>query len=172
MTALALINELHVAASADPLAALRTVLAVDPASIERLETADVSGMVDLARRLHEICRLLARGDVDAAAALVNALLARHSAHPHLAYEDGRWRLHHHPVDAAVVPMWVAITADALARLIGAGQHDRVGICHADDCARVFVDVSKNRSRRFCSTTCQNRVKAAAFRQRQRQRGGC
>jgi predicted RNA-binding Zn ribbon-like protein len=30
---------------------------------------------------------------------------------------------------------------------------------------VFIDVSKNGSRRFCSTTCQNRVKAAAFRGR-------
>ena len=33
------------------------------------------------------------------------------------------------------------------------------------CGRVFLDVSKNGSRRFCSVTCQNRVKAAAFRQR-------
>jgi predicted RNA-binding Zn ribbon-like protein len=30
---------------------------------------------------------------------------------------------------------------------------------------VYVDVSRNGTRRFCSTTCQNRVKAAAFRKR-------
>ena len=30
-----------------------------------------------------------------------------------------------------------------------------------------VDVSRNGTRRFCSTACQNRVKAAAFRERQK-----
>jgi hypothetical protein len=34
---------------------------------------------------------------------------------------------------------------------------------------VFVDVSRNGTKRFCSTACQNRVKAAAFRARQRER---
>ncbi|MPZ28052.1 MAG: hypothetical protein GEV12_16990 [Micromonosporaceae bacterium] len=43
--------------------------------------------------------------------------------------------------------------------------DRLGTCGADDCDRVFLDGSKNGSRRFCSITCQNRVKAAAFRRR-------
>ena len=33
--------------------------------------------------------------------------------------------------------------------------------------RVYVDTSKNAKRRFCSTACQNRTKAAAFRQRRR-----
>jgi predicted RNA-binding Zn ribbon-like protein len=30
---------------------------------------------------------------------------------------------------------------------------------------VYVDTSRNGTRRFCSTTCQNRVKTAAFRSR-------
>ena len=92
-------------------------------------------------------------------------MAVHPAHPHLAKEQGRWRLHHHPVDAALVPMWTAICAEGIARMIGAGHGDRLGTCEATDCGRVFVDLSKNASRRFCSTTCQNRVKAAAFRRR-------
>jgi predicted RNA-binding Zn ribbon-like protein len=33
---------------------------------------------------------------------------------------------------------------------------------------VFFDNSKNGTRRFCSVTCQNRVKTAAFRLRQAQ----
>ncbi|MEO1063569.1 MAG: CGNR zinc finger domain-containing protein [Actinomycetota bacterium] len=165
--AVALINDLDLAGPEDPMATLRHVLSVDPPSLERLSSGDVPALVDLAHELHEICRRLGDGDLDDAAELVNDLLARHSAHPHLAFDDGRWQLHHHPKGAAVVPMWTAITADALARLIGDDQHDRVGRCAAGDCGRVFVDGSKNRSRRFCSTTCQNRVKAAAFRQRQR-----
>ena len=42
---------------------------------------------------------------------------------------------------------------------------RLGVCAADRCDRVFVDVSRNAGKRFCSLSCQNRVKAAAFRGR-------
>jgi predicted RNA-binding Zn ribbon-like protein len=167
ITAVALANDLAVAEPEDPEAVARSVLSVDPASLERFTRDDLPATVDLGRRLRTICELLAVGDVDAAAQLVNELLARHSAHPHLAHENGAWRLHHHPAAADVVPMWTAITSDALARLIGDDQHHRVGVCGAGDCERIYLDTSKNRSRRFCSTTCQNRIKAAAFRQRRR-----
>lgn len=63
-------------------------------------------------------------------------------------------------------MVTAICAEALARLIGAGGEGRFGLCDSGRCDRVFLDGSKNGSRRFCSTTCQNRVKAASFRRRQ------
>jgi predicted RNA-binding Zn ribbon-like protein len=62
-------------------------------------------------------------------------------------------------------MWTSITAEAIARVVGAGEHERLGICTAGACDRVFVDASRNASRRFCSTACQNRVKTAAFRRR-------
>ena len=147
--------------------ALAEVFAVDPPSAAQLGVGDVPGFVALARRLRSVFDDLDGGDVDAAASRLNRLLARHPAHPHLAVEDGQWRLHHHPVDAALVPMWTAVCAEGLARLIGAGHASRLGTCEDADCDRVFVDVSRNGSRRFCSTTCQNRVKAAAFRHRQR-----
>ena len=38
---------------------------------------------------------------------------------------------------------------------------------ADDCADVVLDLSRNRSRRYCSTTCGNREAVAAYRARQR-----
>ena len=60
-------------------------------------------------------------------------------------------------------MWTAICAEGLARMIGAGDAGRLGTCAADGCRRVFLDGSRNASRRFCSTTCQNRAKTAAFR---------
>jgi predicted RNA-binding Zn ribbon-like protein len=62
-------------------------------------------------------------------------------------------------------MTTAICAEGLARVVGAGEARRLGTCADVGCERVFIDVSKNGSRRFCSTTCQNRVKAAAFRER-------
>lgn len=150
--AVALINELDLGEPDDPTATLQQVFSVDHPSLQRLSGGDVPDLVDLARDLHEACGLLARGQLDAAAGLINALRAHRSAHPRLAIENGRWQLRHHPNTAAVVPMWIAITADAHARLIGDEQHDRVGTCVADDCCPVFVDGSKNQSRRFCSTT--------------------
>jgi predicted RNA-binding Zn ribbon-like protein len=162
-----LINELAVSGvpRAETVPAVARILAIDPPSVALLDDNDAPGFVALAERLRRVVTLLDAGDVDAAAAIVNEMLSDHPAHPHLAKEDGRWRLHHHPADIDVVPMWTSICAESVARMIGAGHGDRLGVCQAGDCDRVFVDQSKNGSRRFCSTTCQNRVKAAAFRRR-------
>ena len=143
--------------------ALRAILAVDPPSLTQLRRIDEPAFVALAARLREVFTELSRGALDSAAAELNALLVEHPAHPHLAKEDGVWRLHHHPAEAELVPMWTAICAEALARVLGAGEGHRLGTCAA--CDRVFFDVTKNASRRFCSTTCQNRVKAQTYRRR-------
>jgi hypothetical protein len=150
----------------EPFSAIGRALAIDPASAAQLRDRDVPGFIELATQLHDVFRDLHHHHVDAAANRLNELLAEHPAHPHLAKDDGRWRVHHHPVDAGLVPMATAVSAEALARMIGAGEGSRLGTCDSDDCDRVFLDASKNGSRRFCSTTCQNRVKAAAFRRRQ------
>lgn len=167
-----LVNELTLdhafgrpAPPADPLPAVGRVLEIDPPSAAQLRERDVPGFVALAQRLREIFRDLHQGDLDAAAIRLNDLLATHPAHPHLAKDGGVWRVHHHPVDATLVPMFTAICAEGMARMIGAEAGGRLGTCDSDDCDRVFLDGSRNGSRRFCSTTCQNRVKAAAFRRR-------
>ena len=149
----------------DPLSRLATALAGDPPSLAALGPDDVPAFLVLAGRLRSVFDDLRDGDVDAAAGRLNDLLADHPAQPHLAREDGRWRLHHHPLDAALVPMWTSICAEGLARAIGDGHAERLGSCAGTDCDRVFLDASKNASRRFCSTACQNRTKAAAFRRR-------
>jgi predicted RNA-binding Zn ribbon-like protein len=146
--------------------ALAKILAVDPLSVAMLRPADAPGFLALAGALRQVFDALGRGHTDAAASRLNDLLSKHPAHPHLAKEHGRWRLHHHPMDVALVPMWTSICAEAMARMLGAGHGDRFGTCVAPGCDRVFFDVSRNGRRRFCSTTCQNRVKAAAFRRRQ------
>ena len=150
---------------ADPFASIQHVLEIDPPSAAQLRRRDVAGFKALAERLRQVFGDLHCGDVDTAARRLNDMLSVHPAHPHLARDDGRWRLHHHPVDAALVPMVTAICAEGMARAIGTDAGGRLGACDSEDCDRVFLDASKNGSRRFCSTTCQNRVKAAAFRRR-------
>ena len=168
----ALVNELdsnderEVALSPrEALAALSRILAIDPPSVAQLTQAHVPAFVALARRIRSVFANLHDRDIDAAAATLNELLAAHPAHPHLAKERGVWRLHHHPHEAPLVPMWTAICAAGLAEMIGHGAAQRLGTCERPDCGRIYVDVSKNASRRFCSLSCQNRVKVATFRER-------
>jgi predicted RNA-binding Zn ribbon-like protein len=110
---------------------------------------------------------IASGDVDAAARQVNELLAATGAHPGLDRHDGEpWHLHFHGAEDALAIGWAAGCATGLAVVLGSELYGRIGVCTAPRCDRVYVDISRNGTRRFCSTACQNRVKAAAFRARQ------
>ena len=58
------------------------------------------------------------------------------------------------------------TAMAMIDVIRADEMSRLGICADDDCEGLVLDLSRNRSRRFCSTACGNRNAVAAYRARQ------
>ncbi|KRF36480.1 CGNR zinc finger domain-containing protein [Nocardioides sp. Soil805] len=107
------------------------------------------------------------GDLDRAAGLVNELLERTGARPRLTHTETGWDLHFHGPDQTVARGWAAGLAAGLALALGSDRGGRLGVCAADPCDRVFVDTSRNGGRRFCSTRCQNRVKAAAHRHRER-----
>ena len=121
----------------DPLATIARILVNDPPSVALLRSSDTPGFVALAGRLREVFEDVRGGDVDGAASRLNVLLAEHPAHPHLAKENGQWRLHHHPTDAALVPMYTSICAEGLARIIGAGGSARLGTCEGPACDRVL-----------------------------------
>jgi predicted RNA-binding Zn ribbon-like protein len=149
----------------EPVPVIKHILAVDPPSVAALKKRDAPGFIALAEQLRAVFEYLDSGNIDAAAQRLNDLLVRHPANPHLAQEGGVWRLHHHPAGAALLPMWTSICAEGIARMIGAQGAHRLGICAATNCDRVYVDTTKNGSRHFCSITCQNRAKTAAFRRR-------
>jgi predicted RNA-binding Zn ribbon-like protein len=56
---------------------------------------------------------------------------------------------------------------AMIDVIRADEMSRLDICADDACEGVVLDLSRNRSRRFCSVTCGNRNAVAAYRQRPR-----
>lgn len=121
----------------------------------------------IASALRAVFDAVDAGRLDEAASEVNALLAFTGARPQLDRHDGEpWHLHFHGADDSLVTGWAAGCATGLAVVLGSELHGRLGVCTADRCDRVYVDTSRNGTRRFCSTTCQNRVKAAAFRARQ------
>jgi predicted RNA-binding Zn ribbon-like protein len=77
-----------------------------------------------------------------------------------------WHLHLAAADDPLAQRMGAEMAMALADLIRAGELRRLKICAAPDCDAVLVDLSRNRSRRFCDTgNCGNRQHVAAYRQR-------
>nr|WP_062332076.1 CGNR zinc finger domain-containing protein [Herbidospora sakaeratensis] len=124
--------------------------------------ADVAELAGYAADL----RAAFSGDHDHACRVVNRVLDATDARPHLSGHDGEpWHLHFHGTSGTWAANWVASGATALAIVLGGEFHDRLGVCTADRCDRVFVDVSRNGTRRFCSTACQNRTKTAAFRAR-------
>jgi predicted RNA-binding Zn ribbon-like protein len=129
---------------------------------------DAEAMAAIAARLRVVFTAVAEGDVDRAAEQVNELLEETHARPHLSrHDDEPWHLHFHATGGTLAADWGAGCATGLAIVLGGEFHDRLGVCTAPHCDRVYVDVSRNGTRRFCSTACQNRVKTAAFRARTR-----
>jgi predicted RNA-binding Zn ribbon-like protein len=45
--------------------------------------------------------------------------------------------------------------------------ERLHVCNAAPCTEVFIDTSRNQSRRYCCEQCANRHNVAAHRQRQK-----
>jgi predicted RNA-binding Zn ribbon-like protein len=123
--------------------------------------------LDGVRALRPTLRELLTSDRDAAVELVNELLSRHHAVPRLV-RHGPWDWHLHAVDEQrPLSERIAVeTAMAMIDVIRADEMSRLSVCADDDCQGVVLDLSRNRSRRFCSTTCGNRNAVAAYRARQ------
>jgi predicted RNA-binding Zn ribbon-like protein len=120
------------------------------------------------RALRAPLRTLLTSDRDAAAGIVNRILAERHAVPALVRHDG-WDYHLHAVDSeAPLADRIAVeTAMAMIDLIRADELSRLSTCAEHSCRGIVLDLSRNRSRRFCSTACGNRVAVAAYRARRR-----
>lgn len=128
--------------------------------------------LDAVRELRPRLARLWEASPDDAAGLVNTLLREARALPQLVKHDG-WDYHLHatPPDAPLADRMAVEAAMAFADVVRTQQLERLRLCAADDCSNVHVDLSKNRSRRFCSTLCANRTNVAAYRTRHAARAG-
>jgi predicted RNA-binding Zn ribbon-like protein len=118
------------------------------------------------RALRPRLRALWHADKDGVVAAVNDMLREAHALPHLV-RHGEWDYHLHatPPDAPLSDRMMVEAAMAIVDVVRSGELDRLRVCDAGDCDDVVVDLSKNRTRRYCSTSCSNRVNMAAFRAR-------
>jgi hypothetical protein len=119
----------------------------------------------LAAALHDVFLLFAAGEVAETVPMINALLREFPAAPHISAEPP-WSLHYHDDALPAAPGWQIGCAAALGSFVSSGAWRYIGECEAERCDRVFLDDTRNRSKRFCSTRCQNREKVRSFRLRQ------
>lgn len=131
---------------------------------------DLAAVRSVRERFAEV---FAAEDSRAAAELINALVAEAGTTPQLTAHDGYdWHVHYFAPGATVAQHLAADGGMALAFFLVSGERDRLRRCSAPDCERAFVDLSRNRSRRYCdSRTCGNRLHVAAYRARQRESAG-
>ncbi|MEU4742943.1 CGNR zinc finger domain-containing protein [Actinosynnema sp. NPDC023658] len=122
--------------------------------------------LEAVRAMRAPLRRLLTADRDTAARLVNDILAEHRAVPQLVRHDG-FDYHLHATDPGTpFAERIAVeTAMAMVDVIRADELSRLAVCADDTCGGLVLDLSRNRSRRYCSTTCGNRVAVAAYRAR-------
>lgn len=122
--------------------------------------------LDAVRALRPRLRALLTADRDTVVELVNRVFAESGALPQLVRHDAwDWHLHLVGPDRPLATRIGVDTAMAIVDLLRADELSRISTCAADGCDGVVVDLSRNRSRRFCSTTCGNRTAVAAYRAR-------
>jgi predicted RNA-binding Zn ribbon-like protein len=152
---------------------LRTVADVQAFGERYAFHGNPAGPGDLARlralrtRLDAVAVACESGDDAAAIGILNALLAETGAVPQIVAHDGRGpHIHVSRPAAPLADRIAAHLAMGLAELVVAGESQRVRSCASPSCQDVFVDLSRNRSRRYCdSRTCGNRLHVAAYRAR-------
>jgi predicted RNA-binding Zn ribbon-like protein len=131
----------------------------------RATAADLDAVRALRPRFRAVWQATDTGTL---AGLVNELLSDSGARPRLTDHGGGWGWHLHVTghDAALEHRVAAQAGFAFADLVRMREAGRLRRCEAPDCDAVLIDLSKNRSRRYCDTgNCGNRQHVAAYRER-------
>lgn len=122
--------------------------------------------VDEVRATRDLLPRLWVLQTDDAVEIINRMLADADARPYLSRHDGiDWHLHGTRGDEPLAERIRVEIALALVDVIRSGEQQRLRVCEADDCEGLFVDMSRNGSKRFCSVRCGNRMNMVAFRER-------
>ena len=163
-------------------------LAIDLANVDRDAASWVSGFLDAHAewftegtavtlsadevtqigQASELVRAVALAErEDEVKARLNALLALASPRPYATDHDGELHLHYARPDAGALEQLTTTVAMGLSQVVVQHGWQRLGVCSAEGCGNVYVDTSRNASRRYCSNTCSSRSTVAAYRARQR-----
>jgi hypothetical protein len=130
---------------------------------DRFDRREADRCAAVISRLSDVMRI---DDVDAAAAALNALLARWCAPPRLVRHEGwPWHLHFDRRDDDTWNRWIGASgAFALAAALAGRTAVPWGRCAATDCDRAFVHDDRGGVRQFCSPRCASRTRVRRHRQ--------
>ncbi|TQM73902.1 CGNR zinc finger domain-containing protein [Thermopolyspora flexuosa] len=148
---------------------LRTLLGETGRGLQaaRITRGDLDAMRELREELTAVFEAVAKGDEEDAVERLNLLLIRHPAHPQIVrHDDKGWHMHLTGA-GRVYDQYAVCAVMGLATLVTRLGLDRLGLCQAAPCRRAYLDVSSNRSRRYCSKRCASRANVARFRARRR-----
>ena len=98
---------------------------------------------------------------------LNELLALARPRPYATDHDGALHLHFARPDSPALEQLTTTVAMGLSQVVVQHGWQRLGVCAAENCHDVYVDTSRNASRRYCSNTCASRSTVAAYRARQK-----
>lgn len=118
------------------------------------------------RALRPRLRALWEAGDERLAELANAMLREGRALPQLVKHDG-WDYHLHATSAGV-PLATRMSVEAAMAIVDVvrqKERERLRICAYPGCGNVLIDLSKNRSKRFCDDGCGNRAAVEAYRAR-------
>jgi predicted RNA-binding Zn ribbon-like protein len=114
---------------------------------------DLEALRMLRGEFREFFEACARGDGEAAAQVLNALLIQHPVHPQLSGHDGQpWHVHY-TESGSVADRYAAGAVMGLAVVLSDLGLDRFGLCQAAGCQGVYIDYGPGRDGTFCSEKC-------------------
>jgi len=126
---------------------------------------DAAELLDV-QQTRSILREVWTLDREDAAVEVNEMLRAARAMPFLTRHDGiDWHIHATSPDAPLAERIRVEASLALIDVIRMNEMGRLRVCGARDCEGLFLDLSRNGSKRFCSVRCGNRMNMIAFRER-------
>ncbi len=142
---------------------------VDRHGLPSNNTGDLGDLASLHAIRDRLRRVFGLTDAAEIAAEVNALIAVAPISPRLTDHDGyHWHMHYSAPDARLADRLGVVGAMALAQVVSDSETERLHICEAPDCHAVLVDLTRNRSKRYCDARgCANRLHVAAYRERKR-----
>lgn len=123
--------------------------------------ADLEALRQLRGEFRAVFVACSQGDGADAAARLNELLIQYPVHPQLSGHDGQpWHVHY-TESGSMSDKYAAGAAMGLAVRLADLGIDRFGVCQAAPCQGVFIDISANGTRRYCSERCAERAGASA-----------
>jgi len=140
--------------------------------VDRARAADLAPLAELRAGLRAVFDAARSGDSAEAVRRLNDQLTRHEPRASISgHGDADWHLHVASAEGPVADEYAAGAVMGLTMAFLDLGRERFGTCADARCRGVFLDTSRNRSRRYCSDRCATRANVAALRRRRAEGGG-